>query len=565
MEKCLEKVLEENPIGILVVGDSGEILYSNVAAKEIYGALPVLPPAIFTLPKPFERVQDTVGDKVVLLSCQQLGTCAQGTPIWGIFLEDITERVHTAKELNQLKNLNREIEAIFEAAYDELYVVDAEGNTLRVNNAACERLYNLKANQLIGKNVKDLEREGVFYPSIASIVIEKKRRLTTIQRTNTGKTLAITANPVFDENGKVIKVVTNSRDITEMNYLRQQLEQTEELNRRYTSELIALRNRLTEFDGMVAYSQEMRYVLEMAEKVANVDSTVLLLGESGVGKDMVAKLIHRLSPRRDGPFIQINCGAIPEALLESEFFGYESGAFTGARREGKMGLFELAHKGTVFLDEIAELPLALQVKLLQVLQDRRISRLGGTGFLEVDVRIIAATNRDLSLMVKEAKFRQDLYYRLNVVPIEIAPLRERPDDIPPLVFHFLEKFNIKYGIKKKVNAEAVDLLLRFSWPGNVRQLANIIERLVVTTDTGEICANDLPVEIKRDCVPREPRVIVTGMMPLNDAICELEQQLIDMALQQLHTAEAAAGLLGVHPTTVMRKMRRAQKQRANQK
>jgi len=310
------------------------------------------------------------------------------------------------------------------------------------------------------------------------------------------------------------------------------------------------------YPAVVAYSVEMGRVLQLAAKVAPVNTTVLILGESGVGKEVVARFIHMSGPRRNGPFVNINCGAIPGSLLESELFGYEAGAFTGARREGKPGMIEMAAGGTLFLDEISELPTDLQVKLLQVIQERKLVRVGGVKPLNVDIRIIAATNRDLAAMVARGEFRADLFYRLNVVPITIPPLRERPDDVIPLIYHFLDRYNSAHGYKKVISEDAREVLTRYSWPGNVRELENLIERLVVTVEGDEITVRDLPRAILEEGGVSQPHVVVGGIMPLRQAVEEVERQLIQRALAEKRSTYSIARLLGVNQSTVVRKIRK---------
>lgn len=307
---------------------------------------------------------------------------------------------------------------------------------------------------------------------------------------------------------------------------------------------------------IIAYSIEMGKVLQVATKVAQVTSTVMILGESGVGKEVVARFVHNASLRRGGPFVTINCGAIPPNLLESELFGYEAGAFTGAKRQGKPGMIETASSGTLFLDEISDLPLDLQVKLLQVIQERRLTRVGGIQPIEVDIRIIAATNRDLAKMVERGEFRADLFYRLNVVPIVIPPLRSRRDDIIPLIYHFLAKHNNTHRYNKTISRETREVLTRYSWPGNVRELENLIERLVVTVEGDEIGVEDLPQYIKERDVSCNSKVIVEGVIPLREAVEEVERQLIKHAQEEHETTYEIAEALGVNQSTVVRKLKK---------
>ncbi len=293
-------------------------------------------------------------------------------------------------------------------------------------------------------------------------------------------------------------------------------------------------------------------MIGLASKVAEVDSTVLITGESGVGKEVLASYIHANSKRSDKPFIKINCGAIPVTLLESEFFGYEKGAFTGASKEGKTGIFELAHNGTLFLDEIGEIPLPLQVKLLRVLQENEFLRVGGTKLIKVNVRIIGATNKDLEQEIKKGNFREDLFYRLNVVPIHIPSLRKRKEDILPLTLFFLKQFNEKYHKNKSISHEVIESFQNYNWAGNIRELQNIIERLVVLADSDHIDIADLPSIFRRHNVSEA--ITIHKIMPLKQAISFVEKQLITMAKEKYSTTSKIAEVLGVDQSTISRKI-----------
>jgi transcriptional regulator with PAS, ATPase and Fis domain len=290
--------------------------------------------------------------------------------------------------------------------------------------------------------------------------------------------------------------------------------------------------------------------------VAHVDSTVLLIGDSGVGKEVLAKHIHNNSVRKDGPFIKINCGAIPETLLESELFGYERGAFTGASKEGKPGLFEMAHNGTLLLDEIGDLPLSLQVKLLRALQDREICRIGSTKTLSVNVRILAATNRNLAEMVQQGTFREDLFFRLNVVPVQIPPLRDRRPDIIPLLYHFCNKYYKKYNIRKQFSPEVLEEFYEYNWPGNIRELENIVERLVVTAPETMITPAHLPEGFRKVTKSSAAKIVVQGVMPYKEALLEMENALIGEALKLYGSTYKAAKVLGIDQSTVIRKLQK---------
>jgi DNA-binding NtrC family response regulator len=306
----------------------------------------------------------------------------------------------------------------------------------------------------------------------------------------------------------------------------------------------------------VIRSKPMLDVLHKMQMVCDVSATVLLLGESGVGKEIAARAIHNMGNRSDGPFIPVNCGAIPENLIESELFGYVEGAFTSARKEGAKGKFTLAHKGILFLDEVGELPLNVQVKLLRVLQERVVTPIGSTTSHPVDIQVIAATNKSLEKMVKKGEFREDLYYRLHVVPIHLPPLRNRVDEIPHLVQFFLQKYNTLYNRKVAFTPDAIDLLCIYQWPGNVRELENTVERLVITSGMPEV-----DVALVKEVLPfKGPKPlslpVIDFLMPLQEAVDLVEEQLINMAMEQYKSLKLAAKVLEVSQPTMSRKYKK---------
>ncbi|MBF7082939.1 sigma 54-interacting transcriptional regulator [Desulfallas sp. Bu1-1] len=465
--------------------------------------------------------------------------------------QDISEVEQISQELKSVKQLNTKLELIIESSYDGILLTDPEGTILKANRAH-ERITGVPSSEILGKNMADLVTAGVYSRSIVDAVMREGKPVTMVEK----KHFLITGSPVRDHDGKVLRIVVNIRDLTELNNLREQLEQTKELSERYQDELTQLRGKLFNQEGLVFHSPKMRELLQVASRLAAVDSTVLILGESGVGKEIIARTIHSQSKRKDGPFITVNCGAIPENLLESELFGYERGAFTGANREGKAGMFELAHNGTLFLDEIGELPPGFQVKLLRVIQEREVLRVGGSKPRPVNVRILAATNRCLETMVKEGRFREDLYFRINVVPLKIWPLRERKEDIIPLVHAFKQRYENKYGIQKKIDPRVYEAFLNYHWPGNVRELDNMIERLMVTTPGSEITVSDLPSYVFENLGQQQPEVYVKGIMPLKKAVMQLESQLISNAIKEFGSANKAARVLKVDQSTLTRKISR---------
>ena len=467
-------------------------------------------------------------------------------------LQDISDLDKMSQELNYVKELNKELDAIVESSYDGLFITDGNGITLRYNKAF-EQLTLIDTNEYRGKSVEEIKRNGIISDPVTLHVLEQKKSITVMQESQSGKLTLTTGNPVFDANGKIIRVVCNVRDITELNLLKQELEKEQGLSQHYETQLKALKLKYTGSEKMVVTSTRMRNLIDMVIRLATVGSTVLITGESGTGKELIAETIHSNSARKDKPLIKVNCGAIPENLLESELFGYEGGAFTGAKKEGKPGVIELAAGGTLFLDEIGEIPFNLQVKLLRFLQSKEFTRVGGESSITVDVRIVTATNRHLLEMVQQKQFREDLYYRLNVVPVQVPALRERKEDIPALVAHFLQVFNRKYNMNKKISPGVVDNLMRYDWPGNVRELENLIERMVVITIKDIITTADLPSHLCDSTDLNSPYVMVSGIVPLREAVESVEKQLLEKAYAKYKTTRQMAKELKVDASTVVRK------------
>lgn len=453
-----------------------------------------------------------------------------------------------------LKHIMNNFEAVMESFYDGLYITNGDADTLYVNRSY-ERITGLQRQDVIGKNMKEIESKGFLSKSATLMVIEKKKMTIIMQQFKTGKKALVTSAPIFNQAGDIILVVTNVRDVTELNNLKAELEENKVLAEKYYSEIEEMRLKLIKSSELIAEDETTIEVLRKSSRVARVDTTVLIFGETGVGKEEIAKFIHNNSKRSDKQFITINCGAIPENLIESELFGYEKGAFTGANEKGKMGLFEVADGGTLFLDEIGELPLNTQVKLLRVLQESVVQRVGGVKQIKVNVRVVAATNKDLEEMVKKKLFRDDLFYRLNVIPIFVPPLRERRHDIVALIKHYLDTFNKKHGFNKFLDPKVIDVLCEYEWPGNIRQLRNVIERLLVMSSQEEIQLSDLPQKIL-DEVEEQGVLGNIQDMSLKDALGQLENKMIKSAYEKYGNVRDAAKSLGIDPSTFVRKRQR---------
>ncbi len=471
-----------------------------------------------------------------------------------LLIYDVTPKEELLNQLMTTHKIWSKMDDVIESSYDGIYITDGEAVTLRVNKAY-ERITGLKREEIIGRKTEDLVREGYLSESATVLVLRNKKTNTIQQSFKTGKKALVTSTPIFDSEGSITMVVTNVRDITELYELKEELEEKERLANKYYLEIQEIRKQLLDSEDIIAEDMKMLQVMQTAKKVAPTDVTVILLGETGVGKEEIAKLIYKNGLRKDKPFISINCGAMPESLIEMEMFGYEKGSFTGASETGKIGLFEVADGGTVFLDEVGELSLAVQIKLLRVLQEHEIKRIGGSKPVKVDVRIIAATNRNLEELVRQKKFREDLYYRLNVVPITIPPLRERKQDIIPLLRHFLAEVNNKYKLRKGFGADALKYLYEYDWPGNVRELKNIVERVFVMSAGNIIGKDDLPQHIQHSMSDiRVP--YIEDILPLRAAVNRIEEQLIEKAYDKYGNVREAAKALEIDAATYVRKRKK---------
>lgn len=454
-----------------------------------------------------------------------------------------------------IQELTWEHDAIINSSSDGLFVCDGSGRILRVNPAS-ERINNASASQLVGRDYLDAAQEGLLIlPSAALEAIKSQKRVSLLQENRHGRKLISTATPVFDDTGGLIRVVVSERDITETDRLQRQLEEQQALGDQFRHQIVELQQEQLESQPVIARSPCMVKAMKQALKVSEVDSTILLLGESGVGKGMFADLIHKYSKRRDQPIIKINCGAIPENLIEAELFGYEKGAFTSAVGS-KPGHLELADKGILFLDEIADLPLSSQVKLLRFMEDGCITRLGGTQNRQIDVRILAATNRDLEQMVEAGSFRLDLYYRLSVIPLVIPSLRERRECMAPLIRSYIDHFSRRSGLKKRLTSVALDILTNYSYPGNVRELMNICERLVVMSETDLIDIIDLPQAVIADA--ENETDVLLGKWPeemsMNQILESVERRVLLEASKRYGKQQQIASALGMSQPTVARKL-----------
>lgn len=485
------------------------------------------------------------------------------------------------KASEQLKGLllalespaNLDFEEIGDHLYDGVYLADGRGMTLYVNKSY-ERITGLQAHEVVGRSVQELLASGLYSNAVTPEVLKLKKRVDSVgQSARNGARMLITGNPIFDQDGNIKLVAVIEREITDLDAMLVELEATKDKIRsveavdiRQRRELEHLRKEWSQAK-LIGESRQIREILALVRRVADFDVTVLIQGETGVGKEIVATEIHEGSTRRGKPFIRVNCAAIPSNLLEAELFGYEKGAYTGAATKGKIGLFELADKGTILLDEMGDMPLELQGKLLRVLQQKELTRIGGSRPIPLDVRVIASTNGDLHALTQTGKFRADLFFRLNVFPITIPPLRERQEDIVVLTDYFLNTYNFKYSKKVRVSHDALALLSEYAWPGNVRELQNVVERLVLVSDQSSVIGRDFLIPLlhlsplsKPDAAsssataPEMPTI--TLERPLKVQVEELEKRLVERALKEFGTTRKAAAALGIDQSTLVKKAKR---------
>ena len=558
-EEVYQSALDTIYCAIIILDQAGKILYVNESARKmVEGSSVVFEELLECLGQEVDlvrgsgRYQIDVGPARIVcrVNPRYLSGERHGSTI---VLHQSKHSECVMQEMDVVSSIFEELNVCLESSHDGIMVSDGMGNVIRLN-AALEKLIGVKRRDILGRNVADLVQEGVYESSAILQVIETGKTATVVIDHN-GRQLLITGSPVYNANSAMTAVVANIRDMSELNDLRQKLEQQQMIAEKYSKELAHIARQQSAQTSFVACSREMKTILATIHSISEVDSTVLISGESGTGKEMVVNEIYASSMRSCRPIIKVNCGAIPPALFESELFGYEDGAFTGARRKGKPGFFELAHMGTLFLDEVGELPLEMQVKLLRVLQEGEIIRIGGSKPISVDVRIIAATNRDLWEMTEEGTFRQDLYYRLNVINIEVPPLRQRRDDIIPLVMHMLERFNQKYGKHKEIPIELGKVLRELPWRGNVRELENLIENLVVLCPEDVLTPEHLPVRYQCGQNPAS-QVEIRGILPMKDMVRRAERQLIANAQAQYSSMQEVAKALGVDVSTISRKLSR---------
>ncbi len=451
--------------------------------------------------------------------------------------------------------LHKHFERLLDALADGIFITDALGNTLKVNRMY-EQLTGIKSHEVTGKNVRSLQEEGIFDNVLNPEIVRTAKAATKVQLLRNGKKVVLSGIPVFDEDGELCLVVTFVRDITMLTQLNEQMEGQTQLINQMNEQLAYVAQKQSATSSPIYASTTIEDVINLLDRLAKTDATILILGETGVGKDVFARYAHDKSLRRNKLMLKVDCGGISEALTESEMFGYMPGAFTGASAKGKAGYFEMADGSTIFLDELGELPLSMQTRLLRVLQDGEILRVGSTTPKKVNVRIIAATNRNLAQCVEDGTFRRDLYYRLNVATVHIPPLRQRQDDVAPLAENFLHEFTTKYHKSMAFMDVTMDILKSYDWPGNVRELQNLVHSLVVTRNTTLISPHDLPIHItgRSHKAPHYTETMLSHARPLKDIMAEIEKDFLERAIEMHGSVQKVAEIFHINRSTIFRKL-----------
>ena len=462
------------------------------------------------------------------------------------------------------KNINDVFKLIVESSFDGIYLTDGSANTIFLNKSY-EKITGIDKKLLIGKNMKTLVKNGIFNESASLLAIKERRKITINQKLKSGKNIFVTSTPVFDENDNIIYVVTNVRDMQELEKLEKELLKARELTEKYKQEIEKIKRDIYN-ENFITSNIKMEKILHLIENSSKFDTSILLQGETGTGKTFLAKMIHELSNRNKNEFFEINCSSLPEGLVESELFGYEKGAFTGALSSGKKGVFELANNSTLFLDEISELSLETQAKLLKVLETGKFMRIGGEKFITTNIRLVSASNANIEELIQNVKFRKDLFYRINVINITIPPIRERKEDIFPLMMKFLKFYNQKYNLDKRISEEVYELLKTYNWPGNIREIRNLIEHLVVVSKEDEISVENLPNYIANEFIKKieidKMELLCTccfqiyTRMGLKEATEQFQKDVINFLIEKGNSKSKVAKLLNVNPSTITRKFQK---------
>ncbi len=561
----LEAALNAAYNAIIIIDRDAKVIFANRAAEEIIG-IPVIKilwkhikdvvpntqlDKVLVDGKPSLHNRVTINEHVIITNRTPILRDGEVVGAVAVF-QDITKLQKALKELDSARDMLAMLETGLEHVSDGIVMVDKEGHITMMTDAYA-RFLGVDLDEVVGKHVTEVIENTRMH-----IVLKTgKAEIGEIQRIK-GRDTVVMRIPI-KSSGEVIGGIGQVmfQDVSDLKKLAERLHLAESKLEYYKQEYKRWQRSRYNFSSIVGESSQITLAKELAQRVAKSRSTVLIQGESGTGKELLAHAIHGASPRQEQAFIRVNCAAIPKDLLEAELFGYEEGAFTGAKKGGKPGKIKLADKGTIFLDEIGDMPMEMQMKLLRVLQEREVEKIGSTAVEKVDIRVIAATNRDLQRMVAEGTFRKDLYYRLNVVNIYLPPLREHPEDIPLLMRRLIEKLNRDLGTAVSgVSAEVEELFLKYNWPGNVRELENILERAMNVMEGSVIKLKDLPIYLQDYELTGSSQIVGET---LEQELELAEKRAIKRALKYAKgNKNKAAKLLNIHRATLYRKIEKYQ-------
>ncbi len=567
-----ETIVEQSEIGIIGVDIRGDIQYFNPFAKQLLNCeIPIN--------SSLKSIEPTMADEVISCMAEgknkysfnierqeqgieiQVSLLRNGGDVEGAvcYIRNLEEVETAAWLLPNINEMNLQFQAVLHHSYYGIYILDGKGTVLRVNKVAAD-LIGVEKEEVLGININDLAKKGLIDKALTPSILKLKKPLTRpVYVTKSNKYLMASGLPIFDKKGEIQFVVVIEHDMTIVKELRSQLEHAKQVAETIKNELsdrnlLELKN-----SDIIADAPAMKQVLSTLLKLAKMDvSNILITGESGTGKGYLSKFVHSNGNRKKQSFISINCAALPEMLLEAELFGYEKGAFTGASETGKAGLFELANKGTIFLDEIGDMPFPIQAKLLKCLDDGEIRRLGGTEAIKVDCIVIAATNQNLEELVLKKKFRQDLYFRLNTFPIQIPPLRDRQEDIYKISMFYLKKYNDTYKQKKRFSEKCLEELQSYNFPGNVRELKNFIKNAVVIKENDVLTTMIPPGRIKLEVKESQSSKLQKQKRSqgFNEELLEFERKKLKQALPKFDSTRDLADYLGISQSTVVRKLKK---------
>lgn len=567
----LQEIREQNSWAYIAVNQKNKIIDFNDKAARYFPKIEhgklltdIIP--LFQL----KWFSDKVNKRIIRTDTEDrilLEFISKDTQCKQILLNDIFEFKNVNNIWCEIGQRPINLQPFIDCCDDAILITNGKG-IIRAFNDKYIQLSGLKEEDILNKSVYFLEEKGIIPHCAIMDVIKTGESHSSLMKFSNGIEVIMSSTPLYDKNKSLIRITSTIRNVTTINRLYEQLSSEKYQNKEEFINKVKLQEAINKLNLGSCESDSMHEVFDVIESILEYDLPLLITGESGTGKTTIAKCIYFSRFNSEGEFVHVNCSAIPESLMESELFGYEKGSFTGAEKL-KKGLFEAAENGVILLDEIGEMPLALQTKILNVIQEKKFYRVGGTKPVETNARVIAATNQDLQELVEKGLFRKDLYFRLNVIPINIPPLRERREDILPLIEQVLTEVNVKYNSSKSIDNKVMNILIAYDWPGNIREVRNFVERMVLLSKHDLISESDLPAdiihqvetnrigEITKVYSSDDDRIIrLEDGKPLKDMITELENKIIDRAIKKYGSVKKASLVLEIDESTITRKRKK---------